>query len=176
MSYAGTAPETPATPTVEASSWGRRLGAFIIDNLILGIPLGVLMVGRMLGEMSEAGMFEGEAAPSEDALNTLMADMMGEFMLYGFLGSVVALLYFVVMHGALGRTLGKMAVGIKVIKDDGTPCDFGAAFKRAVVYPIAGGVPYIGGLVTVLNGLWPLWDEKRQSLGDKLGATYVVRK
>ncbi len=161
---------------VEASSWGRRLGAFIIDNLILGIPIGGLVMTRVLAEMSAAGMLDSSAPPSEAALNNFMNDMMGEFMLYGFIGSVISLLYFVLMHGTLGRTLGKMAVGIKVIRDDGTPCDLGAAFKRAVVYPIAGGVPYIGGLVTILNGLWPLWDEKRQSLGDKLAGTYVVRK
>ncbi|HEY0398566.1 MAG TPA: RDD family protein, partial [Acidimicrobiia bacterium] len=31
------------------------------------------------------------------------------------------------------------------------------------------------GLFTVLDGLWPLWDPKRQALHDKIAGSVVVR-
>lgn len=168
-------PETSAAPVVEVASWGRRFGALIIDNIILGIPTGIYVFGKMMTEFSDAGMLDG-AEPSEAEMSRMMESMTGDMVLFGLVGTILGALYFILMHGGLGRTLGKMAFGIKVIKDDGSRCDMGAAFKRAVVYPIGGGVPYIGWLVTIVNGLWPLWDERHQSLGDKLGSTYVVRK
>ena len=168
-------PETPAAPVVEVASWGRRFGAFIIDNIILGIPTGIFAFGRVMSEFSDAGMFDG-GETSEAEMTRIMENMTGDMVMFGLVGTIIGALYFILMHAGLGRTLGKMVFGIKVIKDDGTPCDFGGAFRRAVVYPIGGGVPYIGWLVTILNGLWPLWDERHQSLGDKLASTYVVRK
>lgn len=168
-------PEAPAPPVVEVASWGRRFGAFIVDNIILGIPIGIYAFGRVMSEFSDAGVFEG-TEPSEAELNRVMDSMTGDMLMFGLIGTIIGALYFILMHGTVGKTLGKMMFGIKVIKDDGNLCDLGAAFRRAVVYPIGGGVPYIGWLITIINGLWPLWDDRHQSLGDKLGATYVVRK
>jgi uncharacterized RDD family membrane protein YckC len=171
-------PETPAAaPVVEVASWGRRFGALIIDNIILGIPTGIFAFGKVMSEFSDAGLLDG-AEPSEAEIARVIENMTGsgDMVMFGLIGTILGALYFILMHGGLGRTLGKMAFGIKVIKDDGSRCDMGAAFKRAVVYPTGGGVPYIGWLVTILNGLWPLWDDRHQSLGDKLASTYVVRK
>lgn len=170
------APASPQTPSVEVSGWGRRLGAFMIDSLIIGGPIVLFVLSRIFREFADAGVFEGSAPPNEAAIERIMEGMMGELIAINFLGYLATVLYLVVMHGTLGKTLGKMAVGIKVIKDDGTPCDFGAAIKRAVVHPVGSIVPFVGALIILLNGLWPLWDEKRQSLGDKLGNTYVVLK
>jgi uncharacterized RDD family membrane protein YckC len=39
-------------------------------------------------------------------------------------------------------------------------------------------VPFVGsfaGLFPLLDGLWPLWDDKRQALHDKAARTNVVR-
>jgi uncharacterized RDD family membrane protein YckC len=166
----------PAPTVVEAASWGRRFGAWIIDSIITGIPTGIYVFSRMMREFADAGMFESSTPPNPEEITELTNLVMEDLLLVGLISTIIAAVYFVLMHGAAGRTLGKMAVGIKVIKNDGTRCDFGAAFRRAVVYPIGGGVPWIGGIVTLLNGLWPLWDDRHQSLGDKLGGTYVVRK
>lgn len=165
------------TPTVvEAANWGRRFGAWIIDAIITGIPTSIYIFSKMMREFADAGIFQSTTPPDPEEIAELTNLVMDDLLFVGLISTIIATVYFVLMHGAVGRTLGKMAVGIKVIKDDGTRCDFAAAFRRAVVYPIGGGVPYIGGIVTLLNGLWPLWDDKHQSLGDKLAGTYVVRK
>jgi uncharacterized RDD family membrane protein YckC len=35
-------------------------------------------------------------------------------------------------------------------------------------------VGVVGSLLIILNLLWPLWDDKRQALHDKIAATNVV--
>jgi uncharacterized RDD family membrane protein YckC len=67
-----------------------------------------------------------------------------------------------------------MAVGITVVNEEGSRIDFATAAKRAVVFPLLAVVPYLGSLLSLLNGFWPLWEEKRQSLGDKFAGTLVV--
>ena len=43
---------------------------------------------------------------------------------------------------------------------------------------ILGAIPFVGyftGIYQLLDGLWPLWDSKRQALHDKASKTNVVR-
>lgn len=135
---------------------------------------------RMMGVYAELGALDSAAPMTEAEMNRLLeglyGDMYGEMILFALLTAAISFLYEVVMHATLGRTVGKMACSIRVIKVDGTPCDWAASAKRALVKPLAGGVPFIGTLITLLNGFWPLFDDKHQSLGDKLGGTYVVNK
>jgi uncharacterized RDD family membrane protein YckC len=37
--------------------------------------------------------------------------------------------------------------------------------------PVVGS---LGSLFTLLDGLWPLWDDKKQAIHDKVAATNVV--
>jgi uncharacterized RDD family membrane protein YckC len=52
--------------------------------------------------------------------------------------------------------------------------------KRFGIYNglgLLGAVPLVGslfGLLGLLNNLWPLWDDKKQALHDKVAATNVV--
>ena len=174
MTYAEPA---PAMPAVEVSTWGRRFGAWLIDSLIFGIPFFMIMFGRIGAEMDAAGVIDPiSGEPSQSAMETVMNDMLGFITGMTAVYYVVFALYLILMHGTVGSTLGKMATGIKVVKADGSKCDLPTAAKRALVYPIAALVPFVGGLIALLNGLWPLWDSKKQSLGDKVGGSYVVRK
>ncbi len=68
-----------------------------------------------------------------------------------------------------GQTPGKFALGIRVIKADGTPISDTDAVIRAVGYQVS----------TVLCGLgyiWAIIDKNNQTWHDKLARTYVVRK
>lgn len=172
MSVAGFA--GPEAPAVEISSWGRRFGAWAVDFGIFAILFGIFGAGKAISELNAQGLLNEN--PDEAAIERVVENLTGYFFVFGLVATLVMTAYFIVMHATAGKTLGKMAVGIKVVKDDGTPCDWAAAGKRAVVYPLGGGVPYVGTLIALLNGFWPLWDEKHQSLGDKLGGTYVVKK
>lgn len=162
-------------PAIVAASWWKRVGAALIDGLILGIPIGLFAFSGVLAQMQGTEFVDpvsGEANP--DAMQEMTALMAGVQWKISLAYLIVGGAYVILMHGLKGKTLGKMALGIRVVNEDGSPIDVPIAAKRAVVSPIAGIVPVVGGLLGLLNGLWPLWDEKKQSLGDKFAGTLVV--
>jgi uncharacterized RDD family membrane protein YckC len=54
----------------------------------------------------------------------------------------------------------------------GDPIGYARAFLRWLVSAALWWVLYVGGLVDVL---WPLWDDRNQSLHDKAANSVVVR-
>ena len=67
-----------------------------------------------------------------------------------------------------GQTPGKFAMGIRVVKADGSPISDVDAVIRAVGYQVSG-------LLFCAGYLWSLIDRKNQTWHDKLARTYVVR-
>ncbi len=53
--------------------------------------------------------------------------------LSGAVSLLIFLLYFIVLEGAYGQTVGKMAVKIKVVKEDGSKIDYADAVVRNVL-------------------------------------------
>ena len=77
-----------------------------------------------------------------------------------------------------GQTPGKQLVGIRVVRENGDPSGWGYTFLREfVIKGLLGGVlsSITGGIYTVVDHLWPLWDQKRQALHDKMVNTIVVQ-
>lgn len=86
---------------------------------------------------------------------------------YG-LGVVLGIAYFTYFEGSTGQTLGKRALGIRVIDfATGGPIGYGRAFIR-----------YIGKIVStvvlLLGYLWMLWDSEKQCWHDKFASDVVV--
>ncbi|MDF9407882.1 RDD family protein [Pelotomaculum isophthalicicum JI] len=95
----------------------------------------------------------------------------GGFELTGgpfFLMCVIGFVYYLIFEGTKGATPGKMLVGLKVVKTDGSRCDFGAAAIRTVLRLVDGFLFYLIGAIVV-------WSSKtKQRLGDRVANTLVV--
>jgi uncharacterized RDD family membrane protein YckC len=149
------------------AGWGTRLGAYLIDLLVLLIPigiLGVLIVGGLVDDDSSVG---GWVAAS---------------ILWALVAGVVVLLYaplLMMRQGARnGQTLGKQVVGIRVVRDSGEPMSFGwAALREVVVKNLAVNIAssIIPLIPWFLNYFWPLWDDQNRALHDMAVSTHVVR-
>ncbi len=89
----------------------------------------------------------------------------------GFFGLVgVWLVYYAVMEATLGATVGKMALGVRVVMEDGSKCTWQGAIVRNLLRIIDGLFLYLVGAILV-------WSSKtRQRLGDRAGNTVVIRK
>ena len=93
--------------------------------------------------------------------------------------AIVALLYAPLMMARTnGKTLGRMAMGIRVVRANGEPMTFGCAMLREVVvkallFGIAGSLTF--GLANLADVLWPLWDDENRALHDFVVNTRVVR-
>lgn len=91
------------------------------------------------------------------------------FLAYGlmFLGAIALWLYNCYLLGRDGSTLGKRLMKIKVLDAQGQPLGFGKAFLREIVKHALASVS-----CSILL-LWPLWDDQKQGLQDKIFGTHV---
>ena len=123
------------------AGWWLRVGATIIDGLVLVVPN--IVLDLLLGRAGEYGV-----------------------------GQVLFAAYIIIMLGRLGQTVGNMAVHTRVVDAAGgqTP-GYGKAAIRWIVMLVL-NITIIGGF---LNILWPLWDNRNQTLHDKAAGTLVVR-
>jgi uncharacterized RDD family membrane protein YckC len=99
------------------------------------------------------------------------------FSFAGVLGGLVSLavfmLYFTLLEGHYGQTVGKMAVKIKVVREaDGAPIDYSQAAVRTILR-FLDEIPYF---IPYLLGAILIWSsEEKQRLGDRVGHTVVVK-
>jgi uncharacterized RDD family membrane protein YckC len=84
------------------------------------------------------------------------------------LGAVLHLVYHVMFIGGCGQTPGAMALGIAVVRRDGTQAGYGRALIRCLA-----GVP--SALSLGLLSLGVLFTRERRGLADWLAGTRVIR-
>ena len=148
--------------TGDLSGWWRRAGAWTIDTVIvLAMTIAVeYLVGR------EPWMY----VESEFVLVTTAAD---EIVFLLINGAVACAYYTPQMLRWEGRSLGKRACGIRVVRPDGEPLTAARILVRQglVQYLLWGFVP----LASLLDYLWPLGDRENRALHDLAAGTRVVR-
>jgi len=74
------------------------------------------------------------------------------------------------MEGLVGATIGKMVLGMRVTKVDGSPCDLQAALIRNILRIVDALPFYLIGAILVWTS------SRRQRLGDRVANTVVVSK
>jgi uncharacterized RDD family membrane protein YckC len=150
------------------AGWWSRAGALVIDGLIVGIG-GILLTIAITAPFG-LGFFGGEDAG--------IASLFVGLVLAVVCVSIAALFYAPwLMARTNGKTLGRMATGIRVVRANGQPITFGFAMLRevavkALLFGIAGSLTF--GLAQLLDYLWPLWDEENRALHDFVVDTRTV--
>jgi uncharacterized RDD family membrane protein YckC len=168
--FTPTAPaaRTPVIGRYVLAGWWSRVGAQIIDGLILGV--GALVLFIPIGAAFGLGF-----ADSDVGVGALIAAA----LLWILCVAVIALLYApTMMSRTNGKTVGRIATGIRVVRTSGQPITFGFAMLREVAvktigFGVAGALT--GGLAQLVDYLWPLWDEENRCLHDFIVQTRVVK-
>jgi uncharacterized RDD family membrane protein YckC len=148
----------------QLASWLSRVGATLLDALILTVAVMVLIFVIVL------------AFAVNDVVGVIAAVVFGLAIvaLYIAYGG-----YFMARDGERnGQTLGKQIVGIRAIRDNGQPFDLGSGILREFVvknllFGFVGG--FFFSIPTLLNYLWPLWDDTDRCLHDMVVSSHVVR-
>lgn len=83
--------------------------------------------------------------------------------------SLLAGVYYIVMTVIWGQTLGKMATGIKVIRNDGTPNTWGIIILRETIGK------FVSSIILCIGYMMAGWDGKKRALHDRMFATRVVK-
>lgn len=157
----------------------RRFGCIFLDGIVLGV------VGLVLDLLLGLSFF-GYAGTAQGSLMAGMGNL---------LSVAAAILYFGLLHGWNGQSLGKRVGNLRVINMDGTPISKSKAFARALAYTFGNvliALTLFVGLLTknmtvfalgsVLAGVWGLTDcimalvdtRMQRSLHDRICGTRVI--
>lgn len=132
-----------------AASVGLRLVSGLIDVLL---ELGLLVLGTIA-----AGLLAVDAATYAVAGVVMVATVL-------VIGPAV------LERLTLGRTVGKLVMGLRTVRDDAGPISFQHAFVRQLVAVVE--VWILSGVPALVSGLV---SARGKRLGDYLAGTYVVR-
>lgn len=154
---------TGYNPPRPLADLGSRIGAGIVDYIIMGMITVILALLLFFP-------FWVIRAPGMTSVSP------GRFgfgiIAFGIIGimALLWLVYFTYFEGTSGQTIGKKLTNIKVVKEDGSKCDFGAALVRNILR-IVDHLPFLYVLGIILIAA----TEKRQRLGDMLAKTIVIK-
>ena len=147
---------------LELAGRGARLGAAIVDGLILGVPVMIIAVA--------VGIKMAGSLKSESDVAALGGSGLILFVQYG-LPIILTTVYEGWMLSTFGgQTLGKKALGIKVVMPDGSTITSGQAWGRGLSRALM-QLTQILGLVDILF----IFSKGRTTLHDRIVKTRVVR-
>jgi uncharacterized RDD family membrane protein YckC len=137
----------------------RRLAAGLVDAILMIAGLALVV-----------GIWGNNSADLDSGRLTLGLSLGWQpFLFY----CLIIFVCYVLFEGARSVTPGKLALGLRVVKYDGSPCGWVAALRRSILRPLDAlpfAVPYLVGLAAA--GL----SARRQRLGDMFAGTLVVKK
>jgi hypothetical protein len=162
----------PALPQDAYTPWFTRVLAYLIDYIpyaiILGIGWGLLLGTRETACITDTSEYDlGEFCATG-------ASTIGQLSIA--LAGIVAFAYLVwnlgYRQGTTGSSIGKGIMKFKIVSEKtGQPIGFGMSVVRELLYLVAAG---ICGILWIVAVLFPLWDQKRQTLVDKIISTIAL--
>ena len=155
-------------PAYPYASFGARLGALLLDGLIIGVIIAIpviLGVALITSSVSTDSYYNSTTVTNG---GTLAAGIV-----VCIIGWILAVLYEPLMTGRSGvhngQTLGRQAAGIRITNLQGGPITKGQAWGRYLFKA------FFSGLIFYLGYLWMLWDANKQCWHDKVANTLVLK-
>ena len=135
------------------ANWPQRVGAYLIDDLIAGIPAFLALI-----------LFSG-STPDETA--SAGAVLVSSLLYLLSLG--IWIYNRAILQGRTGQSWGKQVLKLRLVRmADGQPVGGLMAFVRDLLH-------ILDALVCYLGFLWPIWDARRQCLfSDKILNSVVL--
>jgi uncharacterized RDD family membrane protein YckC len=170
-SYPPPSPQSESGPPGPIyATWGIRVGAYLIDFAIFVVVTLVLVLMMRHSNTLEFHFMMKRGANRRRHISAL------PFLISG----VLYLVYGTVLCGSRrGQTVGMMAVGVRAVRDSSLErLGYARAGIRAIVEGVLRALALLSPfliLVWFLDMLYPLWDQKRQTLHDKAGGAVVLR-
>ena len=152
------------------AGWWSRVGAALIDGLI---------VGDRRHRPADRDHGTVRASASSQTRTSGVVSIIFGFLFATLCVTIVAFLYAPAMMARTnGQTLGRMVLDIRVVRAKGQPMTFGWAMLRevavkALLFGVVSSLTF--GLASLLDVLWPLWDEENRALHDFIVDTRVIR-
>jgi uncharacterized RDD family membrane protein YckC len=142
-----------------------RLGAYLLDRLVLTMALCALWVPLSAWLHWTLPVFP--AVVSQQTMQQFLEEFtLSTRQVFPFL-ILLVVLYDVLMNGTFGATLGKMAIGAKIIRADGGRLSYGRALLRALAGQLTEVLFYFG-------YLWVACRADKRGMHDVIAGTWVI--
>lgn len=150
------------------ATWGQRVVGYLIDTALVAVVMSILYV--VFG-----GVMTGFASLSSAASPDVGAGIMSggccmTVVLVPISTLLVGVYNRVYLVSKRGASIGQGLMKLKVVDAQGNLLSMGQAALRLVVQALLAMLQ----LGAVIDLLWPLWDDRRQTLHDKAVNSFVI--
>jgi uncharacterized RDD family membrane protein YckC len=161
----------------EKAGFWSRFAAFVIDGIIVSLFYIPFILALQLGptrtttcHVDEGGSITGFGDDTNALCRVPSGGTIAVAVVLAILAFVATVVYYAKLDGGpRGQTIGKRALGIRVIdKFTGGPIGTGRGVGRYFARILSSFLCYLG-------YLWMLWDPEKQCWHDKLVNDYVVK-
>jgi uncharacterized RDD family membrane protein YckC len=152
-----------ATVNMEPASVGARFVAQLLDGVIVNLAASLpsACVGFFMGLTLGA---DATTQADVEALQ-LQAQLVGLVI-----GLIVGLVYYVYIPPRWdGKTVGKSAMNIHIVKADGSPVTHGTMFLRDFIGK------FLSALIFMIGYIMAFFDDEKRALHDRIASTRVVK-
>lgn len=143
---------------VEYAGFLIRVLAYLMDQVMVWLTL--VMLGLIGYIAIETGAFL--VGFSSEELRLMFSPLIFTCCLATYA------IYYTFYHGYYGQTLGKILLGLKVIRTNGEDLSYSVAFKRFLGY-------FASSFFFGFGYLMPIFTKRRQALHDKIADTVVIK-
>ncbi|GAA0702243.1 hypothetical protein GCM10009429_32290 [Dyella marensis] len=132
---------------------GQRLGAALLDGLIVGVGAVLVGIGGAAASKGEGG---------------IVAVAVGLLIILG-----IFVVNCVLLHQN-AQTIGKKVLGIKIVRSNGDRIGLGRIIgMRIIPISLLGAIPYLGGFISLADSL-VIFGAERRCLHDMIADTIVI--
>lgn len=163
-------------PTSQYAGFWIRFVAYLVDGLIIGIPMTAIIVTVVLifGAGTVATLKSLPSNPDPDQIQAqfipMIGALLGAYAMFIAGAIVISWLYFAMMESSDRQaTFGKAMLNLRVADANGNRLSFGHASGRFFSKIITGMVPFFIGYI--MAG----FTQKKQALHDFIAGTVVIR-
>jgi uncharacterized RDD family membrane protein YckC len=147
-----------------------RLVAYIIDYILLSIVSSIISSVIIFGSYGLSKYMDLlTEIQTTGTLNSSFWEFFRLSLWAGLAGLVIIIAYNTIAIGKWGKTIGKAALGLKVVKPDGSRVGYWRAFGRSVA-------DYLNWFTLGLSFLIIAFTAKKRGLHDYIADTIVIKK
>lgn len=162
--WAGQQKPAPAETLGAPAGFWIRFVAYLIDAFILGVVF-ILVCGVMALVAAILGLFDDNSGEdlSPAAIGIIVLGLLVQIFVNWLYEALLT-------SGTHGATLGKRAVGVRIVREDGSTMGFGRAtlrfFLKVMVTPM---LPF------AIGYLLAAFTSRKRALHDLMADTYVIK-
>ncbi len=157
----GAVVENTGVARTRLASFGKRWLAVFIDGIVVAIPTLMLIGATGISANLETAL----TAQDEALVSAAMSQFQSDLLVLNLLMSAIYNVFFMTYFN--GQTLGKIMLGLRVVKKNGRRISWLDALLRNVFgYTISG--------IFLLGYIWAVFDRENQGWHDKMAGTVVV--